>query len=65
MKGFVTGLSLGVLVLAVGACSEKSADADKPQGAIPQHQLDAMEKAKAVEDTLKEADAARRTQADE
>lgn len=55
---------MGVLFLA--ACSsDKQAEAEKPTGAIPQAQLQALEKAKAVEQTLKEADAARRAEIDE
>lgn len=44
-----------IITIALTNCSadrsEKEAD-NKPTGVIPQHQLDALEKAKAVEDVL-------------
>ncbi|MDN3638304.1 hypothetical protein QWY82_05695 [Simiduia curdlanivorans] len=49
----------------VACSSDKQVEADRPEGAIPQAQLQALEKAKAVEQTLLDADAARRAKADE
>ncbi|BFM10193.1 hypothetical protein R50072_03460 [Simiduia litorea] len=58
-----------VMVLCIWvlvACSqEKPVEAAKPEGVIPQAQLRALEKAKAVEQTLLDADAARRAKADQ
>ena len=59
----ITGL---LVALAVVACSsEKQAETEKLDGAIPQAQLQALEKAKSVEQTLLDADAARRAKLDE
>jgi len=54
-----------VLLACLTACdSNKKSEAEKLDGAIPQAQLQALEKAKAVEQTLLDADAARRAEAD-
>ena len=51
--------------LLVACSSDKQAEAESPEGVIPQAQLQALEKAKAVEQTLLDADAMRRAKADE
>lgn len=66
MKFIHVMIAASITILA--ACSSGDEDAgkrsannkEKPQGVIPQHQLQALEKAKAVEQQLQEADAARR-----
>jgi hypothetical protein len=56
---------LSLLGVMLWACSDQAKDEKPVGGAIPQHQLQAMEEAKAVEDKLKQADAERRAQANE
>ena len=53
--------------LFLTACSDKKPPepAEKPSGVIPQAQLDTLNKAKAIEDTLMQTDAQRREQADQ
>ena len=59
----ITGL---LVALAVVACSsEKQTEPEKLDGAIPQAQLQALEKAKSVEQTLLDAEAERRVNVDE
>ena len=62
----VVSISMMLLVSTLlWACSDQGKDEKNPDGAIPQHQLDAMEKAKSVEDKLKQADNERHVRADE
>ena len=51
-----------VIVFMVAACSSKEQEA---KGVIPQAQLDALEKAKQVEDVLKETEQKRRAELEE
>ena len=55
-------LILLVCVALLTACG--GSKDEKPTGIIPQHQLDAMEKAKNVEDVLQQADLQRREEMD-
>jgi hypothetical protein len=52
---------LGCIAL-LGACG--GSKDEEPTGVIPQHQLDAMEKAKNVEDVLQQSDLQRRENMD-
>lgn len=57
---------LGLLLSVLSACSSDDGEKEQqPQGVIPQHQLQALEKAKQVEDTLKQAEQERRDQLDQ
>jgi len=54
-----------VLLLGLGGCGGGASDAtdatnEEPAGLIPQHQLDAMDKAKGVEDVLNQSEEQRR-----
>ncbi len=51
-----------VCVALLSACG--GSKDEKPTGVIPQHQLDALEKAKAMEDVLEKADLDRRDKMD-
>lgn len=42
------------IVLAIAACSDNNTPSEQPAGAIPQSQLDALDKAKNVEDVLQQ-----------
>ena len=57
-------LIIGAAVfLSLVACSgEKKSDASKPSGVIPQHQLDALDRAKNTEALLMDADKRRQEQ---
>jgi hypothetical protein len=62
MKVIVALLCAGLLM----ACSsDKQSETEKLEGAIPQAQLQALEKAKSVEQSLLDADAARREKIDD
>ncbi len=56
---------LGVLAVVMLAGCGGDSDAEKPQGVIPEHQLNALEKAENVENLLEEADKARRSAMDD
>lgn len=63
-------LAVASLFLMIAAChNDKTLPApiaeEKPAGAIPQAQLDALNKAKAVEGTLMQVDQQRREQVDQ
>lgn len=66
----VRAVFIASVVLSITACHkdktlpEPKAE-EKPAGVIPQAQLDALNKAKAVEGTLMQADQQRREQADQ
>lgn len=69
---FITYSAASLLLLALihlsgcGSKDERSATTEaKKQGVIPQAQLDAMEKAKEVEEVLNEAEQQRREQLDQ
>ncbi|UTA47134.1 hypothetical protein L1F30_13305 [Simiduia sp. 21SJ11W-1] len=60
-----TLLAFIVTTTAITACDSKPPQDDtQPDGVIPQHQLDALEKSKNVENLLKEADKKRSQSAD-
>ncbi|MBB3168649.1 hypothetical protein [Simiduia aestuariiviva] len=63
----MTRLMVAVAIIgwALVGCSEKPADSEQAQGAIPEHQLKALEKAKSVEDTLQAAETERRARAEQ
>lgn len=52
--------------MALTSCSQKNAEqsSEKPEGVIPQAQLDALNKAKNVENVLKQSDQQRREQSE-
>ena len=56
-------LILLVCFALLSACSSDSSD-EEVKGVIPQHQLDAMEKARNVEGLIKQADLERREEMD-
>ncbi len=60
-------LLFALMTLWLCACSEKNAQPTEtpPSGVIPQAQLDAMNKAKEVENTIMEGEQKRRAQADQ
>lgn len=47
---------MAVLVVTLIACSSSNDESEKPKGAVPEHQMKALEKAKGVEQTLLEAE---------
>ena len=57
-RRLLTTFWLAIVLTACGGSGEE------PEGAIPQHQLDAMEKAKNVEGMLREAEGQRREEID-
>jgi hypothetical protein len=60
----LTAMSITLLLAGLTACGGEQ-EPNKVEGVIPAHQLQALEKAKNVEDMLKEADKARREATDE
>jgi hypothetical protein len=63
MRNFCLLMSV-VLLAACGSSDSGDTEASGDGGVIPQHQLDAMDKAKNVEDMLKQSDEQRREQLD-
>jgi hypothetical protein len=70
----VVGLFLSVLIAcgsdsgndpSSGSNSEKGNDTEKKQGAIPEHQLKALDKANNVENTLLESEQKRKKEMEE
>jgi hypothetical protein len=57
------GLLALCAALALTGCSD--AEEEEPAGAIPQHQLEALEQAEAVEGMLQDAETRRREQMDD
>jgi hypothetical protein len=62
----VVGLFISILI-ACGSdsSSENSNDTEKKQGAIPEHQLKALDKANSVENTLLESEQKRKKEMEE
>ena len=57
MKKLTVAISIALVPVILMACSEKSSQtstADQPTGAIPQAQLDALNKAKTVQNVMSE-----------
>jgi hypothetical protein len=63
MRNFCLLMSV-VLLAACGASDSGDKEASGKGGVIPQHQLDAMEKAKNIEDVLNQSELQRREQSD-
>ena len=63
MRNFCLLMSV-VLLAACGASDSGDKETSGNGGVIPQHQLDAMEKAKNVEDMLNQSELQRREQSD-
>lgn len=57
---------VAIFSIALSACSKNSTEqsSEKPAGVIPQAQLDALNKAKDVENVLKQSDQQRREQSE-
>jgi hypothetical protein len=67
MKKFTAAIFIALMSVVVIACSEKSSPApqtEQPTGVIPQAQLDALNKAKNVQNVMNEQDDKTREAAD-
>jgi hypothetical protein len=64
MKYLIAIIVFGSLSACGGDKSTSTTEDDTPKGVIPEHQLQALEKAKNVEDVLRESEQQRREELD-